>query len=196
MGEFYASLNALEKVFLYCAALGGFVFIIRVALMFIGADADDIDVGGDVDFDMDAGDALGDSDASFKLLNLQGITGFLMMFGLVGLSSMREFGMNSLMSVVCGSIAGYATLWILAWVSSIMMSMQSSGTLNLSNAIGQEGTIYLRIPKDGTGKVRVAVQKHLKVMDAVAEDKKEIKDGERVQVVSLVSGNVLVVKKA
>ena len=72
--------------------------------------------------------------------------------------------------------------------------LSSSSTLNLSNAIGEEGTIYLTIREGSTGKVRVEVQGRLKVFEARSADGSELKTDCRVRVTSVVSGNVFVVE--
>ena len=204
MHDFLQSLSTLETVFLISAVVGGFLFLVRMALTFIG--------GGDTDsdFDADAGghdfgghDAVdhGDvhhagSDASFKVLTLQGVTGFFMIFGLTGLAFMRATPVGAFFSTAIAFVAGYATLWILGWLTAMMLSLQSSGNVDMRNAIGQEATVYLKIPAEGTGQATVCVQQRLRVMDAVSQDHQEITTGQRVHVVDLVEGNVLVVKKA
>lgn len=45
------------------------------------------------------------------------------------------------------------------------------GTINIRNAIGSEGSVYLAIPKNGTGQVQVIVQGSLKTFDAFSKSK-------------------------
>ncbi|MBW2262948.1 MAG: NfeD family protein [Deltaproteobacteria bacterium] len=203
MVEWFVGLSAVDKVFLICAVVGGLLFLVRVVLMFMGSDGDtDVDVhvdggGAEVDVHVDADGHAdgGDSDAAFRLLSLQGITAFFMMFGLVGLAMSRGSGLHALVALGGGIAAGVASVWIVDRLFRVFGKLQHSGTMNLRNAIGQEGTVYLRIPEGDTGKARVAVQGRLKVFNAVSEDKTEISTDARVKVVDVVSGNVLVVKK-
>jgi len=210
MMDFITNLTLVEKVFFFCAVFGGAIFLIRFALLLFGGIGDvdmDADAGVDMDADlgdMDAGDGdIGTGDtgldtdaaASFHLLSLQGVTGFFMMFGLIGLTMMKQSGLGELLSIAGATCAGVATMFIIAKVYSLMKRLQSSGTLNLRNAIGSEGTVYLNIPADGPGKVRIVIQNGLKVFDAVSENKTDIKTDERISVVKVISGNVLVVKK-
>ena len=189
-------MNSLEKFFFVCAVLGGVLFVIRLILQFVGGDGDfDGDFDGDVDMDADADFDGGDSDISFKILSFQGLTSFFMMFGLVGLALMRESEWGPARSIVGASAAGVVTVWIMKLIFDKAKGLQSSGTIDMNNAIGQEGEIYLTIPPTGTGKVRVSVQDHLKVFEAMAQSKQEIKTGERIRVVRIISNNVLVVEK-
>jgi hypothetical protein len=201
MFEWFEALTALQKVFAVFATFGSTLFVIRMVMMFAGMDGEsDGDVDGDLDGDMD-GDAHGDhadanaSDISFSLLSFQGLTAFFMMFGLVGLAMSKGSGFGAVASIPVATAAGLSTVWIISRLFKLFNSLQSSGTLNLKSAIGQEGKVYLTIPENESGQVQLAVQGHLKVMSAVSEDKRAIPSDALVKVVGLVGGNVLVVKK-
>jgi membrane protein implicated in regulation of membrane protease activity len=188
MEAFYNSLSPVQKIFLFSAVLGGVIFILRMILMLVGM--------GDHDFNDDISDAHADADASFKLFSLHGLTGFFMMFGLVGLGLSRQFWVPDLVAGVSGALAGLATVYMIGKVFSGMTKLQSDGTLRLSDAIGQQGKIYLTIPPAGTGQIQVAFQGRLMIYDAVSADKKTIRTGEQVVVIDIVGGNTLVVEKA
>lgn len=217
MSEWFQSLTILEKVFTFSAAFGGFLFLIRIVLMFVGMGDSDVDAdgGGDIDadggdFDADGGgdmDADGDMDGhhdapadgvadmlSFKLLSFQGLTGFFMMFGLVGLAISRAY-LGSITAIIGGSVAGLVLVWVTDKLFRFVGGLQHSGTMNMRNALNEEGTVYLTIPANEGGKVRVNVQGRLKVVEAVSEDKEMIPTDTRVRVVGVVNENVLVVKK-
>ena len=198
MVEFFLKLTVLDKIFVVSAVLGGLVVIIRLILQFVGGDADadmgDIDVDMDVDVDVADG-SMDTGDAGISLLSLQGLSGFMLMFGLVGLALHRQTEVASYWSIAGGFAAGLLMMWILARLMMFFKKLQSSGTLNLQNALGKEGQVYLTIPSRGLGKAQVVVQGRLKVLEARAQDDEAIKTGERVKVAKLVSGNVLVVKK-
>lgn len=212
MDEFLKSLTVLEWIFLISAIVGSCLFLVRMVLMVMGADHGDIDAGdidigdvhGDVhvevDGDVPGGDlhdaVHGDADADVKLLSFQGITAFFMMFGLVGLGCLRGGFLGSIFSVGVACVAGLATAWVMGFLFKLMCRMQSSGTLDLYSAFGEEGTVYLTIPPDGNGKVQITVQERLLVLNAVSQDKIEIKTGERVKVVDLSGPSVLVVQRS
>jgi len=67
-------------------------------------------------------------------------------------------------------LAGLLAVWLISWVFTLFGRLQHSGTMDLRNAIGKNGRVYLTIPKGGTGKVEVEVQGGLNVLDAVSED--------------------------
>ncbi len=193
MAEFFSTLTYLQKFFAVCAILGGIMFVVRTFFMFIGGIGDvDADVAMDGDLDISHG---GDSDISFKLLSLQGITGFFMMFGLTGLALSYQFKINAVISVIGALIAGSITVWIIAFIFRSMMKLQSDGTVKMNNAIGKEGIIYLTIKAGSRGKVQVEFQGRLMILEAVSADGEEIKTDERVKVTQVIGGDTLVVEK-
>ena len=196
------NLNGLELLFAGCAVFGTVLFVIRLILMFSGmggedahsADAGDMD-GGDFDgADMDHTGEMHDSDLSFKLLSLQGITAFFMMFGLVGWAVIRQGQYPSLVPIAAGTVAGLLTVWVMKKIFQFATALQSSGTMNLQNAIGQEGTVYLTIRPGQSGKVQVSVQDRLSVLEAVTDGSEEIKTGESIRVVRVLAGKLVVEK--
>ncbi len=202
MEQVFGGMTGLEKFFLVCALFGGVLFVIRMVMQFIGGFGDvdtEIDAGEDADVDIGAAEgeaAIEDSTASFKLLTLQGITGFFMMFGLVGLALLRQTKLSEAWAVFGALLWGLLTLWIVAKLFQFMRNLQSSGTIDIRNAVGQEGTVYLTIPADGTGKAQVTVQDRLRVMDAVTQKGEEIKTGESIMVVRVIGDSTLVVEKS
>jgi membrane protein implicated in regulation of membrane protease activity len=190
MEAFFNSLSPVQKVFLFCAVLGGALFIVRTILSLVGMGDHDVDGG-----DFDVSETHADADSSFRLFSLHGLTGFFMMFGLVGLGLSRQFWVPDIVAGVAGILAGLATTWVIGKLFQSMGKLQSDGTLRMSDAMGQQGKVYLTIPASGTGQVQVAFQGRVMMYDAVSADKKTIKTGEPVVVIDIVGGNTLVVEK-
>jgi hypothetical protein len=189
MMSFYSLLAGPEKVFFLSALAGGFAFLMLTILMFVTGGVDG-DAGG---FDGDAHS--GDTDSSFKGLSLNGVAAFFMMFGLVGLASVREFGASTAVGALYGAVAGAAAMFTLKKLFDLFVGMQASGTLDVSNAVGVIGVVYLTLPERGTGQVELNVQGRRKVMSAASESGEVIPTEERVRVVS-VEGNTLRVVRA
>lgn len=200
MLAFWDGLSGLELLFASCAVFGTVLLAIRLLLLFIGGfdDGHTADTG-DMDGGMDAGDMdhtgdMHDSDLSFKLLSLQGITAFFMMFGLVGWAVIRQGQYPPLVPIASGTAAGLVTVWIMKKIFQIAGSLQSSGTLDLKNAVGREGTVYLTIRPGQSGKVQVDVQERVTILEAVTGENREIKTGEPVRVIGLTAGKLVVEK--
>jgi len=183
-------LSGLELFFLICAFLGGVMLLVRVVLQLVGGNSD-------VDTDIDVGHAdvvHADADVSFRLLTLQGLTAFFMMFGLVGFVLLRENMFGNALAIAGALIAGLASVWLIGKIFSSFKKLQSSGTLDNASAVGEEGTVYLTIHAGGTGKVQVSVKGRLREFDAVSNMNKDIKTGSRIRVIDI-NGRILVVEK-
>lgn len=185
-----ALLNAtgLDLIFVLCAAIGASLFAIRLLLLIFGGFADmvHIDVG-------DVGD-LDHHDGGMQFLSLHGISAFLLMFGIVGLA-MRWDGWSAFASTVGGFLAGMLAVAVSAKLFQLALRLQSSGNIGTDETVGEQGTVYLRIPAEGRGKVQVTVRGHLREYEAFSEGKEEIATGSPIQVVGSVGGDVLVVKR-
>ncbi|HET9589823.1 MAG TPA: hypothetical protein VFO91_13645 [Anaerolineales bacterium] len=186
-----AGLTWIEIIYWASTIIGGTLFLLRLIMMFFGGGLSDdaLDAGGEVL----AGDHA-DADISFKLLSVQGLTSFFMMFGLVGLALLRA-NQPVWITVVGGMLAGLVTVAITGLIFSQMKRLQTEGTINIQNTVGTEGSVYLTIPRNGTGQVQVIVQGSLKIFDAISNNKIVIATGEKIRVVGVASGNTLIVEK-
>lgn len=182
-------MTGLELAFAICAAIGGFLFLLRFVLQLFG-------LHHDVGLDIQSADLdLSHSDVGFKALSFQGITAFLMMFGLAGMAIYHDGKLHAGLAIAGATLAGVGSAWIIALMFRGMRRLQSAGDYNPRQAIGQQGTVYLGIPAGGVGKVTVVVNNRLSVLDAVAQDHLEIKTGETIHVVGLLNDTTLMVAR-
>jgi hypothetical protein len=188
----FSSFNGLEIFFLICAVTGGFFVVFKLITLFLGGDTGSdigMDGGGDVDIDMHHAD----SDVGFKFLSVHGFSAFLMMFGLVGLALYRQSGAGMFFSIAGAVLAGLGAVWVIGKLFQGAGRLQSSGTLDISVAVGCTGTVYLSIPEGGVGRVSLNVKNHLREYDAAEVNKAEVRTGTPVRVVG-VNANVLTVE--
>ena len=183
-----SDLTGLEILFVVCAVVGGAFVLLRLVMQFIGIDHDfNTDIGSpDVDH--------GGVDPGFKILSLQTLFAFLMMFGLVGLAMSREMDVDGYMTAIVAIAAGVLSALVIAALFRFVNRLQSSGTVDINKSVGCEGTVYLTIPQEGTGRVQVYTGNRLMELDAKSGNSDEIKTGESIKVVG-VQGNILVVEK-
>lgn len=204
MDEFFGS-DGLVAFYRICAIVGAVFFTGRTILMLIGLDSGDMgDAGDATSFETghghgghghdDNGD--GGDGGTLRLLTFQGITAFMMMFGLTGLAFKSGSLLTPVWALLISLAVGVFAMWLVAFGFSLMRRMESSGTTGVDLAIGEEGTVYLRIPADGVGKVQVKIGQNLRVVDAMAEDKQEIVTGDRIIVSWVTDDKVLVVHRA
>ncbi len=191
MAEFFSQYNGVELFFLSCAVIGGIFVLIRFIMLLVGMDHSfdgDMSAGA---HDFDGHHA--DSDIGFKLLSMQGITSFLMMFGLVGMALYNQSKVGIFISMLGAIAAGLGSVWIIAKMFSLVIKLQSSGTIPIDSTVGTQGKVYLTIPESGRGRVLVNVRNSLREYDAVSQDNQKIDTGVPIRVV-WVDGNILVVE--
>ena len=188
MESLFSGYNGLEIFFLLCALVGGFFVMVKLIMQF-ALGGHDADAGHDMDFDPQHVD----SDVGFRMLSLHGLSSFLMMFGLVGLALSRQSKAGYLVSIGGAVAAGLLTVWIIGNLFKGATRLQSSGTLDTEGAVGSSGTVYLTIPKQGTGRVSISYKQRLREFDATSNSGEEIPSRTPIRVVG-VKANVLIVE--
>ena len=179
--------TGIDMLFAASALVGGILFVLYFFLLMIGGIATDI-FDGLFGIDVDMG-----ADASFKALTFQGIMAFLMFFGLAGLSVTKSGGGPS-PAILAGAIAGGASMYFTGKLFELFVNLQQDGTVELSEAIGAKGQVYLRITDEGVGQVTVEVNEAQRTFNAKSEDGTGIATGDFIEVVDTI-GEVLVVKR-
>lgn len=190
MTKGFTDFNGLEIFFLGCAIIGGCFVLIKLVLQFTGGDAD-TDVAIDSDLDIDTQHF--NSDVGFRMLSIHGLSAFFMMFGLVGIAMYRQSKMGAMISSLGAVAAGIVSVWVIGKLFQAASKLQSSGTLKTTDAVGSTGTVYLTIPKGGTGQVNLNFKNHLREFNAIEKNGVEVPTGTPVRVVQ-VNANILVVE--
>lgn len=164
----------------------------------------DISSGADLHGGMaDTGDSAGAHDththfggSGLHLFTLQGLVAFFAVFGWSGLLMLKS-DVLPVASVVLAIVFGIVAMVLIAVAMRAMMRLQSDGTLDIRNALGKSGTVYLPIheKRRAAGKVSIMVQDRLVEMDAVTDGEATIPTGAEVTVVGISNGNTLIVVK-
>lgn len=183
INEWWETLAAAHQVFWFIAIIFSVLFLIQFILLIIGLDSDssDFDHAGDV----------GSFEHEFSALSVRSIIAFFTFFGWTGVLAMNnELGIW--ISVILSSATGLMAMFIVAFLMFKFSQLEQSGTLNLYNAIDQQGEVYLTIPgqHNGRGKVNLLIDGRLREMDAVT-DGDVLKTGATVKVIEILDDNVL-----
>ena len=181
----------LDRLFFFAALGGGVLFLIQLVLLFLG---------GGVDVDLDTDLAHGDvghpgADASFKVMSLQGITTFVMMFGLVGMAMRNDEHAGPSISLAVASAAGAASTWVIGRIFLFFTRLQSTGTLDMKTAAGATGQVYLTVGPDKPGKVNITVGSRLLTLDAITEGKELLETGTPIKVTRVISDTTVSVER-
>jgi hypothetical protein len=181
-------LQVIEKIYWMIAFPSTLFFFIQLIITFIGGD---VDHDFDHDFDGDTGGG------GFHPFTFKNMVAFFTLFSWSGLASI-EGGFSLAVTIFISTISGLIMMIIMAFLFYYISKFTHSGTLDLNNAIGQTGDVYLTIPakKAGMGKVQINVQGQLRTLNAMTSDLEDIKTGSVIEVEDVVNDNILVVHKA
>ncbi|XMB87183.1 NfeD family protein [Mycoplasmatota bacterium WC44] len=179
MFSFIEAAEGITRFYVYIAIFGTTIFVILNLLMFIGL-LDEIGIDVDLDFE-----AIESTFTPFKLVTFRGIIAFFMFFGWGG-----YFSGNLIYAILLG-ITAFISIGLVYYFSR---KLQQKGNYSLTDAVGREGKVYLRIKGDmsSPGKVMIKLSSGIKEIDAISEESLEYND--KVVVVDTL-GNLLIVKK-
>lgn len=133
-------------------------------------------------------------DPGLSLLTIRGLVAFFAIGGWSGLLLLNS-GAPALLAVSAATAAGLVAMVLIAMAIRAFFRLQSSGSLDIRNAVGVTGTVYLTIPPERTqkGKVNLTVQGQLRELDAVTDSDAPIKTGAEITVVGVSDQNTVVV---
>lgn len=170
-----------------------------------GLDLDGIDLDGDgipdVSLDADGPDegpeaGPGRDAPGLRLFTFRGVVAFLAVSGWAALAISRA-GHPWLAAILVGLLLGAGAMVLMAVVMRVFLRLQTDGTVELANAVGLPGEVYLPVPagRAGEGKVNVVIQDTMTECAAVTDEGTALATGEKVTVVGLTRERQLVVVK-
>ena len=180
----------LSDVYLVCAVVGGTLLVLQTILIAVGGHHDG-DMGPDT-VDGTHGDMGQGHDAGFfKWLSLKTVVASLTFFGLGGLAAAKA-GLTPWLGLAMSVAAGTAAIFVVGFLMASMTKLQSAGNVDLKNAVGLAGKVYLRVPasRAGNGKVTIEVQGRSVEAEAVTSGP-ELSTGAAIRVVALTAPNLL-----
>jgi hypothetical protein len=184
-------------IYKYCAIIGCTLVCIQVALQLFGLGGDhDIDHAEAPHGDLHGeGGTEGHGNLFFGILSFKALSAFAGVFGLVGLIVHdSSLGGPGRLAVAAGS--GVASMFVVAWLMRGLARLQASGTVNVRNAIGSTGTVYLRIPGHGGGQGKVTVEVQGRSMEFPAvTDGETLETGARVTIEAVDGDDLLKVAR-
>ena len=175
--KYATSLTGLPFVYGICALVGGGLFLIIMALMFIG-----------IEFDLDA---LTDGSGH---VSLHGISGFFTLFGLVGLY-LDSQGFGVLVSSMGGIGAGGVMFLAVSRIIMAMRNLESSGNITVDQTVGAKGSVYAEILPGESGAVTIFIDERERRYDAVTDEPAGLKTGDLIEVKEVISASLLKVTR-
>jgi hypothetical protein len=92
-------------------------------------------------------------------------------------------------------MAGLIMMTIMASIFYFLGKASANGTLQMKNAVGGIGEVYLTIKgkRGGIGKVQITVQGSLRTLDAMTDDDVDIPTGNVITVTQVLNETILLV---
>ncbi len=191
MIEWWNGLDIAQQIFALMGIGSGIILIIQMVMLLFG-------LGDDSDMDFDDGD-IGDTDIGdgdgLTLFTVKGIVAMLCIMGWTGVIFLGT-DMNRALAYVLAFLCGAATLVIMAYVMRAILKLQSSGNIDVGNAVGKVGQVYIPIKPSGSasGKVNITVQGQYSEFSAITTADRVLPTGSYVRVVAVDEAGTLVVE--
>ncbi|MEN6452210.1 MAG: hypothetical protein ABFC96_17100 [Thermoguttaceae bacterium] len=130
----------------------------------------------------------------FRIVSLRTVVAALTFFGLTGLASQAAKA-SAPTSLAIALASGAAAMFAVFWLMQAMQQLRTEGTVRIREAIGQHGSVYLRVPgnRSGSGKIQVSVQNRTMEYLAITAGP-ELPTGTEIVVVNVVDPTTLEVQ--
>ena len=179
----------MQTIYLAAAVGGGALLLVQIALSLFGVGDADADVDHDLGHVGEHGDGSG-------LFSFRAVVAFFTFFGIGGMGAIQA-GLSSLATLAVALGSGASAFLVVGVLLLQFYKLRSSGTVDIHNAIGTEGKVYLTVPASGRGEGSVTVEIQGRTMQFTAVTKGgEIKTGALCRVVSVRSNDTLEVESA
>jgi len=199
MEAWWAGIGTMNKAFVLAAMVFSVLFLWQIIAMLIGLGGDSHGHPGDVGMshDHDTGPAAAHSGdgIGFVLVSIRSLLAFGTLFSWAGtlyLSAGTPVIMAILYSIVWGVLAMFGVSYLLY----SLLRLQETGNATVWSAVGEDGSVYMDIPHDGIGKVRVPVSGAITFVNARSRNGEPLKAGTKVKVVGIIDDNTIEVEAA
>ncbi len=188
--EWFTGLEWFDKIFWIIALIGSGLFVVMMLVTFITGGGD-MDVDGDFNGDVDM-----DADGGFSFFTIKNLIAFFTIFGWSGIAAL-ENDLAKLYVILIATVCGLIMMFIMAGLFYLISRLHDSGTLEIKNAIGNIGEVYLTIgeSRSSIGKVNVRIQGALRELEALTDDEAPLKTGSVIEVIDVTNNGILIVQK-
>lgn len=185
---------SLHTVFVAAALGGSLLMVIQVVLALIGGGGDADVTPESHDFHVEPADAAHDGAHGAGGLSFRTVVAFIAFFGVGGWAASNA-GLAGWASVLIALASGSIAFFTVGLIMTQLSRLRSEGNLDIRNALGVEGRVYLTVPaeRSGTGSVTVPIQARTMQYKAITRGR-EIKTGALCKVVAVASSDTLEVE--
>lgn len=199
METWWQSLTAVNKAFAVAALFFSLMFLWQLVGMLLGMHGESVDGGmnhGEVDHahaGHPAADSHGASGITFTLVSVRSMLAFATLFSWAGTLYLMS-GASLFAALAYSFIWGVLAMVFVSYVVFKLVQLQETGNATVWSAIGEEGIVYMNIPQDGTGKIRVMVSGVVSYVNARSKEGNTLHAGTKVRVSAVLDNNTLEVE--
>lgn len=188
MNDWWVALGGDEKVFYGIAIASSLVMGIQLVLSLIGGAFD----APDGEFEVEG------TDGDLGVLSIRTISSFFVGFGWGGITAMniyQDHPSKMTIATVAAVVTGLIFLWAVWKTMKGLHSLKDDGTVDIKNAVGKVGMVYIPVHprREGGGQVQVKVQGRERVVLALTDSETTIENRERVMVLEKIDGQTILV---
>jgi membrane protein implicated in regulation of membrane protease activity len=186
MEAWWEGLTPLIKGFAVAAVFFSILFIWQFLGALLGLHGDSHDDAGHADHHDGDG-------ASFTLISVRSVLAFGTLFSWAGTLYLMS-GAGVILAMIYSFIWGVAAMFLVSYVVFRLVQLQETGTASIWSAIGEEGFVYLNLPPEGVGKVRVMVSGVISYVNARSRKGESLAAGTKIKVVGVIDDNTIEVE--
>ena len=200
MEAWWEGISLLNRFFVCSAIIFTLLFIWQIVMTSLGVDSHDAGHwgGAEIHADLNAPIHYEVHDFStdgFTLISVRSVLAFATIFSWSGTLYLAE-GTSTWMAILYSFLWGSLAMVGVSVILRFLLGMQEQGNVSAAWALGEQGTVYINIPQNGAGKVRLMIRGVMTVMNARSADGSPINAGTKVNVVNIYNQNTVEVKES
>ena len=198
--QWWADMATVTQVFYIAASFFSVIFIWQFVASLIGMSGGEMDVDGAVDAvgAADVADATHavhaiDSIDAFNLFSIRAILAFCTLFFWAGAMYLDQ-GLGKPAALAYAFGWGLAGWFVVTLLVNWLRKLAETGNPQIASCVGTRGAVYMNIPADGIGKVRVTVTGAMSMVDARSAGSVAIAAGTPVEILSKIDDSTVEVR--
>ena len=131
---------------------------------------------------------------TFRMLSIRSLLAFGMLSSWAGALYLQR-GASSWLAILYAVLWGSAGMLVVGLFFWLLPRLSEEGTAQLGTAVGRTGQVYMDIPKDGVGQVRILVGNTIKFVKARSVSGEDLPAGTAVRAVKTLDSVTLEVER-
>ncbi len=132
----------------------------------------------------------GEGAITFTLVSVRSVIAFGALFSWAGTLYLSG-GTTPALAVLYSAFWGLVAMFAVSYLLYALLRLQETGNISFWTAVGTVGTVYLDIPEQGVGQIRVSVSGVISFLKARSLDGMPLPAGTKIIVLGIGENNVL-----